>query len=189
MRIIRHERSQSSTVVYLEMDDGSTYAHCILDGILEDRQEAWELPDEVDPLDLVLVESHYAAEEMPGPFEDGYVANRERVLELVGMHKNKISGDKSAVRASCQLAPEDSERLRRRMRAEFTASRSKIASGPASIIDSAQRVNSDLKEIRKGFERLDEERLADEIIMSSPELKRIPRVRPEDSVGLTVKFT
>jgi hypothetical protein len=188
VKILRHERSKSSTVVYLEKDDGEVHAHCIMDGILEDRQEAWELPDDVDPIDLVLVEAHYEAEAMPSPFEGDFVTNREKVLGLVKRHKNKMTGDKKGLRESCQLPEEIRGKVRKQLREEFSASRRQFPAGTGSMIDSRQRVNKTTKDIRLGFDRLAEERLADDIISDNPELKRAPRVQSDEPVELSVKF-
>lgn len=184
MKIARYERSNSSTIIYLELDNGDLHAHCIMDGILEDRQEVWDLPDDVNPLDLIFTESHHAPEEMPSPFEGDFEANRAKVLDLVNRHKGKVSGDKSAVRAVSQLPAEKSQRLRARLREEFAASRAAANPSQTSSIESSQRVNDELKDIRKGNERRAEELLADDIIAANSELKRSPRA----DVELTVKF-
>lgn len=183
MKIVRHERGQSSTIIYMENDEGLLQAHCILDGIMEDRQEVWDLPDDVDPLDLVLVESH-APETLPDPFASDFEANRAKAIGLVKKHRGKFTGNKAAVSAACHLPDEQSKKMRKRLREEFAASRAEASQSQTSSIESSHRINDVMKAIRKGNERRNEELLADEIMAANPELKRVPR----EDVGLTVKF-
>lgn len=182
MKILRHERGNTSTIIYLEKEEG-VHAHCIPDGVLEDRQEAWELPEDVDPLEVVLVESHMCEEEFD-PFCEQFQENRDRFLKLVREKGKEIQGDKAGARQAATLPEAVGRRLRKRLREEFQVAR-QVASG--NYLESNQIIQDDLKGIRKGFEKLAEERLADDIIGANPGLKMIPReVREEPQLEIKI---
>jgi hypothetical protein len=190
MEIIEAQRGSGGTVLTLRMDGGELHGHAIPHGILEQRAEAWQLPDDIEPLDMVLVEAHYAGEEMPEfLFDDeDYLASREKVLGLVRKHRGKVTGKKAEAMAACHLPAEEATRLRSRLRREFDDRMAAPAQPATPALKSSERVQAGLKDIRLGYERLAEERLADDIIQDNPELQREPRVRPGETVGLTVKL-
>lgn len=191
MEILRAERGTDGTVVYLKLDNGELHGHAIPRGVLEQRAEAWQLPDDVDPLDLIMVEAHYASDEMPEFLfgDEDYLNNRERVLGLVRKYRDKVTGKKQEAHDACALPAEEAKSLRRMLRLEFDDRMAAPASPGGGSFQASQAMNSGLKQVRLGFERLAEERLADEIIQANPELKRAPRVQEGETVGLTVKFT
>jgi hypothetical protein len=190
MEIVSHQAGKGGTVVYLKLDNGEMHGHAIPYGVLEQRAEAWQLPDDIDALDVVLVEAHYASEEMPEfLFDDeDYLASREKVLGLVRKHRGKVTGKKAEAMAACHLPAEEATRLRSRLRSEFDDRMAAPAQPATPALESSERLQSRFKEIRLGYERLAEERLADDIIQDNPELQREPRVRPGETVGLTVKL-
>jgi hypothetical protein len=190
MKIESYESGQGGTVIYLRTDEGELHGHAIPHGVLEQRAEAWQLPDDVDPLDVILVEAHYASEEMPEfLFDDpDYLGTREKVLGLVRKHRGKLTGPKKEAQSACALPREEAVKLRRRLRTEFDDRMAAPASPATTAFESSQRIQSGLKGIRQGFERRDQELLAEEIISDNPALKEEPRVHPSETVGLTVKL-
>jgi hypothetical protein len=194
MEIVSFEEGSGGVVIYMKgmypEDPDLLWCHVVPTGILEQRAEAWQLPDDIDPIDVLMVESYHAPDEMPEfLFDDpDYLGSREKVLGLVRKHRGKVTGLKKEAQEACALPREEALKLRRRLRTEFDDRMAAPAQPATTAFESSQRLQSGLKEVRLGFERRGEELLADEIIRDNPALKQEPRVQDSETVGLTVKF-
>jgi hypothetical protein len=92
MKVINVEEQQYCTMLTLEMDDGSLHAHAIPVGAMENRQGMWDLPDNIAPIDLILVECHYLTEEehLDAFNSENYLKNRFAVIDAISKHGKKI---------------------------------------------------------------------------------------------------
>lgn len=168
MKILHADPQASGTVLYLERDDGLIAAHAVPTGVLEHRVGEWDLPADVDPLDLVLVEAHYST--VVGqltPYGDDFAAARATLIAEVKKHRGKTKWGKAttstetaafspvllkkeglskdAVRQHCVLPPGIAEDVTASARAQRVHHRehNKPVSEPQRIAE-VQRTRDDL---------------------------------------------
>jgi hypothetical protein len=107
MKIVHVDPQASGTVLYLERDDGSVIGHALPTGVLEHRVGEWDLPADVDPIDLILVETHYS--DIAGhltPYAEDFDAERARLLAEVRKHRDKTQwGTATASTETNALSP------------------------------------------------------------------------------------
>jgi hypothetical protein len=191
VKIVRHEKTPGGgVVIYREAEKpGELHAHFIMPGLVEERRLAWDLPDEVDPVDVLLAEVAADPENpMPSAAEDGYESNRARVLAEAKSHANKVvwpnAKAKENLKKDCDV-DEDHKAAIRHFVSKSMAERGIQRVTPAASMKRAQKMEL---EFAAGAERRNEELLAEEIIQANPELKLEPRRGDGKPVGLTVKF-
>lgn len=185
MRVKKAIRSEQATVLELDTGDPKDqHFHVIPDGVLETRMEAWNLTRE-DALDLVLAEAH-GDQEIPDRFSVDDLVAAKKVVSAVAVSNPVVwQVPRSQVADLTRLDPEMEDAVRKHVRDELGRPPLVVAVGLESVM--ALRQKSD--EVASGYQRRSEEILADDIIKANPDLKRAPRVRPDEPVGLTVKFT
>lgn len=185
MRIKSAQKQKQSTVLEVDTGDPKDQRfHIIPNGVLETRMEAWDL-SEGEAMDLLLAESELE-DEVPDRFEvSDLEAAREQIKSLIDGHEVTWGVAKADVISMAAMPPEISKVIRDHVRSEISRS---SAAPAGDAVGSLASSFSKGEEVKKGYERLAEERLADDIIAASPDLKKVPRVKPEEPVGLTVKY-
>lgn len=163
VKIVSIEAGLHAVTLHLDRPGIGLWGHGIVKGILEERQVAWELPDDIEPLDVLLTDAY--AQELPDdPFSGDFQAKRAVVLDAVRKHGPTFGGRKAEAAAACRLPAEDGRRLKARLAAEFTARRARGAAPRRPLSVASQAVQDEMKQIRLGYERLGEERLAEEFV-------------------------
>lgn len=179
MDITGYERQGRAAVLMVKRDDGSVMAHIIPDGCIEAREAVYGTG--VDALELILIEAHIlpGGEDMP--------ADPAEAKALVQMHRAKlkwIGVNAVDIKANMRLP---------RLKAELVK---RVALNPVSN-SSVDTFDEDMTEaqaaIAQGYERMYEERKADEFVSGMPaEQRRSPRSEMPDtggvSVGLAIEY-
>lgn len=186
MKILHVEEQANCTMLTVERDDGELIAHALPVGVLEYRAGQWDLPDDVDPLDFVLVESHLAVTaEQASPYDDDFDAARAKMLKAVRKHRAKIEWgtaetstatyamsrvvvkkaglSRAAVRKRCDLPPGVQDMARDKARSDTVKHREKMRPEPSH----PQRIAEKLihrEESAKGFQRNRELRAAEDAV-------------------------
>lgn len=192
MKVVGAEKSDTALMIHLDKGDGQTHIHIVPDGIIEDRMEAWGLETREEALDLVLVQSHEDQDgEIPDRFRAEDLSTAKGKLRNIVKAKSKgidyANGiSREHICSLNKLPQETEEAIRHGVRDEL---RSAARVKPVGRDESLARYRRTRSDVAAGFQRRSEEILADEIISDNPELKLAPRIRDEETVGLSVKFT
>lgn len=184
IKIKSAEKTNQATVLELDTGDPKDqHFHVIPAGVLETRMEAWGLSEE-EALELVLAEAH-GNTEIPDRFAtEDLIAARNEVKAAIANHSVTWGVAKSDILRMAVLPAEIGKVVREHTRAEL-ATTIRPGSGPMkSLADNVVKQ----QEVRAGYERQAEERLADDIVAANPQLKKELRNVPENTVGLTVKY-
>ena len=178
--------SRSDQATMLEIDTGDPeeqHFHVIPDGVLETRMEAWGLSRD-DAIELLMAEAHGKVE-VPDRFRTPDFAKAKAKVNSA-IRANGVQWDvpRDQVSEMTRLDPDVEAAVRRHVRDEIQLAL------PASQghLRSAMAIQAKADEAAVGYQRLAEERLADDIISANPELNLAPRVVGREPVGLTVKL-
>lgn len=185
MKILHVDEQAHCTMLTIERDDGELVAHALPVGVLENRAGQWDLPPDVDPLELVLVEAHLAPSvEQASPYEPDFEAARAKMLKAVKKHRTKLQWgtattstdavhkqaraqrvglSRDAVRRRCELPPGVQEMARENARVTTVHLRDTLkaeASHPQVVAERLLRQ----EEIAAGFQRNRELRQAEDAV-------------------------
>lgn len=176
MKVKSAKREKQATV--LEIDTGDPqhqHFHVIPDGVLEDRQAAWGLASLEDALDLVLAE---ADEEDPAPAPaDVTSRTKAKAGMLAKVKKANVDWsavDRAQIAADAAVPPETAAAIEHHVKKV-------LGDAPITMAESAAKQHETLKNVAAGYERRNEEILADEHISAMPSYQR---AMPRDASGV-----
>lgn len=194
MKVVRHETTPTGGVIlYLDRSTG-LHAHFIMPGLAEERRVAWDLPDDVDPLNVLFAEidTDNSDDPLPAATEGDYAAGRARIIAAAKAQQGKMVWPSAKVKADVQKACEVGEEHRQAIEHFVRSSMQERGIQHIDQKTSLARARGVELEYAAGRARMDQERLADEIISGLPEhIRHAPRTVDEDGspVELSIRFT
>lgn len=193
MNIVEHKIGEAGTVLFSDNGDGTRHAICIGVGLPEDWHGYWDMPADIDPVDLALALVDEGSEISDlDPFRGDFQANRAKVIAGVNANRGKHTwpSDKATtqdMKASCLLPPglTDQARERAKERGQWYRANPEREKSKAQVFAERIRIEDQMAADAK---RRKEELLADDILATSGEARRALRNNTSANVGLSVKF-